>query len=441
MASPFQQQSLRRKIVYAVLIIGLFCVTLVMRTARNMGIEAQGAALELRDWDRGEVKLADSALRLTLSGFRGGAVCYLWWSAAEKQKKHEWNELELLTRSLTKLQPHFITPWLFQSWNLAYNVSVESDRIKDKYFYITRGIELLAEGERQNVRNPDLRFSMGFYNQHKIGLSDEANTFRCLFQMSCMDPVKRDPKRFRSGDATDSQVVDMEKFEQFCQENPMLVRRLRELLKKETPVNIVDFLQDNQNIASRYEDKPTIGGGGTEPQSKLKPEFDQFPILPPPDPSGTRGANVEARDFDNFTASREWYIYSNEPLPPADKEVNPAPFPRAFDPRKHRMPRYMAAQIFRGYPSRAQSYVAEYVAREGWFDEGWKIRGWFPDDKFANGQDAVVGQSNWGINAWEKAREMWRNHGVATGLYLTPEQINALRTRGKVQQEIPSERV
>src|SRR5262249_115223 len=152
-------------------------------------------------------------------------------------------------------------PWLFQSWNLAYNVSVEADRVKDKYFYIREGILLLAEGERQNKNNPDLRFSMGFYNQQKLGLSDEANTFRCLFQLSCIDPVKRDPDRFKSLDRSESQAIDMEKFEQFCRENPMLVRRLREKLKKETPMDIIDFLAENKRIPSRYEDKPMTTGG------------------------------------------------------------------------------------------------------------------------------------------------------------------------------------
>src|SRR5213078_1702295 len=132
----------------------LFCVSLILRQAPGFGMEAQAADLELREMDRGEVELTGSALRLSLSGARGAAVCFLWWTAADKQKKHEWNELELIVRSLTKLQPHFITPWMFQSWNLAYNVSVESDRIKDKYFYITEGIKLLAEGERQNKNNP-----------------------------------------------------------------------------------------------------------------------------------------------------------------------------------------------------------------------------------------------------------------------------------------------
>jgi hypothetical protein len=142
MGSPFQQQSLQRKIIYIVMILVLSFATYLLRqsdklwpgTQVPLGIDAQARALELREQDRGEVGLTGSALRLTLLGSRGLVVCYLWTAATKKQMKHEWNELELIVDSLTKLQPHFITPWLFQSWNLAYNVSVESDRIRDKYF-------------------------------------------------------------------------------------------------------------------------------------------------------------------------------------------------------------------------------------------------------------------------------------------------------------------
>jgi len=235
MASPLHQQSVRRKLVYTGLILVLFGVT----TFGLRGLELQGAPapwwtvagrandLGIRQRSQGEVELTGSAIRLLLTGSRGFAVCVLWNTAIEKQKKHEWNELEMIVRSLTKLQPYFITPWLFQSWNLAYNVSVESDLVRDKYFYITRGIELLAEGERQNRGNPDLRFSMGFYNQHKIGLADEANTLRSLYQMSGMDPHERDPNWLRTRDDTGRPVVIPDRFERFCQRHPMLVRRLR----------------------------------------------------------------------------------------------------------------------------------------------------------------------------------------------------------------------
>src|SRR5262249_46839225 len=146
--------------------------------------------------------------------------------------------------------------------------------VNDKYFYITRGIELLAQGERQNKNNPDLRFTMGFYNHHKIGLSDEANTFRCLYQMSAMDPRERDPERFRA-----EQAQSTANFEQFCRRHPMFVRRLRESLKREKPSDVVDFLAENQKIPSRYEDRsPAVG---SDDRSVLKSPDEQFPVLPP----------------------------------------------------------------------------------------------------------------------------------------------------------------
>ena len=65
-------------------------------------------------------------------------------------ERHEWEGLRLVVGAITKLQPFFITPWLFQSWNLAFNVSVECDRPRDKYYYVSQGLDLLAEGERRN---------------------------------------------------------------------------------------------------------------------------------------------------------------------------------------------------------------------------------------------------------------------------------------------------
>ena len=374
MASPFQQQSLRRKIVYTVLILVLFSATLVFRQMNTYGMEEQARNLGLREETLGDVELAGSALRLSLGGARGIAVCGLWWTATQKQMKQQWNELELIVRSVTKLQPHFITPWLFQSWNLSYNVSVESDRIRDKYFYIAEGILLLAEGERQNKDNPDLRYSMGFYTQHKIGLSDEANTFRCLFDMSRIDPVDRDPARLRTRDAAGNETVDLDKFEQFCRKHPMLVRRLREALKKNTPADVLDFLEDHQKIPSRFEEKRTASDSRGD-RSELKPLDQQFPVWPPRDPKGQRRvSDPDQIDLDNFMVARDWYAYAVEPMPDPVPEFGGLPAP--YDPRKYRMPRYMAATIFRGYPARGQTYIAEYQERDGWFDrEGWRIAG------------------------------------------------------------------
>src|SRR5436190_1864032 len=180
MASPYQQQAFQRKLTYGGLILVLLTASWGWRRIDwsvlglpVRGIDAQAAELSIREQSRGEVELTGAFVRLGLIGSRGLATCVLWSAAIEKQKKNQWNELEVIVRSLTKLQPHFVTPWLFQSWNLSYNVSVEADRVADKYFYITRGVDLLARGERQNRDHPDLRWSIGFFTQHKVGQSDE----------------------------------------------------------------------------------------------------------------------------------------------------------------------------------------------------------------------------------------------------------------------------
>src|SRR5207237_2619359 len=143
-----------------------------------------------------------------------------------------------------------INPWLFQSWNLAYNVSAESDRVRDKYFYISRGIQLIAEGERRNSNSSELRSMCGFYYRDKFGVSDEANTLQCLLQLSCMEPSERDPQRFRRS----GRQLDLDRFQTFCENHPQLVRRLREILMHGTPESVVDFLADHQKLPSRYED-------------------------------------------------------------------------------------------------------------------------------------------------------------------------------------------
>src|ERR1019366_667935 len=215
MATPLLQKARQQKMIYFGAIVVLFTLSLIHR---EFVVKPQAYRLQLLETSRGEVKLTSSAVRLMLTGSRGLAVTMLWYNAMDKQKRNEWNELELLVESITQLQPYFITPWLYQSWNLSFNVAVECDRPRDKYYYITRGLELLSEGERRNSGrgdesllndptakdvfpgHPDMRYYMGFTYQLKMGTSDERLTMRCLLEMSCIDPIERNPDRFWTTD-------------------------------------------------------------------------------------------------------------------------------------------------------------------------------------------------------------------------------------------------
>ncbi len=443
MASPFQQQARRRKLIYAGLILVLFTAAFLWRT---VAVAGQAQKLALREVDRGDVKLTDSAIRLSLTGSRGLATCVLWISALDKQKKNQWNELELLVRQVIKLQPHFITPWLFQSWNLAYNVSVESDRVRDKYFYVSRGVNLLAEGERQNRNNPDLRYWTGFYIQHKICKSDETNVQRSLFQLSLIPPNERDPARFKQiNPATNLEEVNYAELQDFCKKHPQLVRRLREGIMRDTrgeglrqftcPTarDVVQFLADNFRLPAPFEDRPPtpVGLWQKRDDDKLLPPHERFPPLPPArnpeppqrlyDPNDLTAEQVAqlADDVDAYKVTKAWFGYAQEPIP--DPDDMPGETKPITDRVHQRKPKQIATIIFRNQPSLAQSGVAERLQQEGWYDgEAWEIKGWFLNNRFVERRDGrdVRGPAEVSIDpgkaslvAWSDAHAMWRRYG------------------------------
>ncbi len=435
MANVFQQQARTRKLIYTAIILALFTASLMHR---RLVVEPAAEDLQLREVSRGEVELTSSAVRLTLTGSRGLAVTMLWWQALQEQDRHKWNEVELLVGSITKLQPYFVTPWLFQSWNLAFNVSVENDKPRDKYYYVSRGLQLLAEGERRNQGtfdsegrprfpgNPDMRYHLAFTYQLKIGTSDEKHAMQCLLDLSCIDPAKRDPDKLSASSAT-GRDVDLKAFEAFCRDHPRLVRRLSETLDYNTPKLIVAYLKDNYVLPARFTyDKKTLSG-----ESVLELPRAQFPIVPYP-PQGPSYPNPESREFsrealDVFLLSRTWFSYAQLPLPPPFK--NPGVDEPPFDPVHDRLPRNMTTMIFRGAPARAQGYIAERLEEEGWFDqEGWFNREWFEAQKGPDEELAPFGTEPKysAVRAWNAAHKMYLDFGVANGLYVTAAERRQL---------------
>jgi hypothetical protein len=426
----------RRKLVYGGIALGLLAITILARgvvamplsglkdTAGRWTVQEQSDRLELNEQSQGDVELTGAAVRLVLTGSRGLAVCALWISATESQKRGEWNKMDQQIGSITKLQPHFTVPWLFQGWNLSYNVSVMMDRLSDMYFYIARGLNLLAEGESINRNNPDLRYSIAFTYQNKFTVSDKVTTLRCLFQLSCMPKEERDYRKLLRGGR-----VDLEALRAFTERNPLLVRRLRESLIRygkdasgnelvmvlaENPRDVVDFLRDNEVLPTRYrEDDPRV----------LEDRLKQFPALPPPfyrDENEELNPNRPAGDAEAnaLRAARVWFRYANEVIPPPDPVPGPTPMNYRDPERKRRVPKQPMLIIFRQGPPRAQSYIAETLAREGWFDRD----PWVVDDPSVSGQNrwfrekVEVKPTDNSQEEWEVAHAMWSAHGQENGL-------------------------
>lgn len=481
MASPFQQAVTRRKWAYFLLIVALFTVSLYWRGkielpladkqratylnqlrvrgsvdpedvpapapnaiahaadwlySRTLEQQASNDALELRELDQGDPEITSTVMRLGTLGSRGFVITLLWRAAIEKFKRNEWHDFEFLVRTVTRLQPNFTTPWIYQSWNLSYNVSVENDRLNDMYFYITRGIELLAEGERMNRKSPDMRYQIGFYYQNKFSVADKVRTLSSLFQLSSIPPDERKASRFRN---PKTGQIDLDTFGEFARKNPQLCRRLVDQLGYARPEQIVQFLEDNYSVPSRFD--------AAQNDRLRRADEAQFPTLPPRTPTdGESGivarnfpftsaspAAVTNDSFDAFQAAGAWYAYSLEPLPPPPGEGTPkftAELAAGADQFRYRIPKSPMMILFRQAGPRVQTYRAERLSKEAWFEDA---TNWAPDVRADTDADRWFPKANVQLTTpvnskaeWARAADMWDHHARVNGLRLEPVRLATL---------------
>jgi hypothetical protein len=116
---------------------------------------------------------------IALGGFRGIAADLLWLRAIEMQDRGQFIELVTLADWITKLQPRMPGIWVFQSWNLAFNVSVMFERPEDRWRWVQHGVRLLRdEGLRYCPGQPRLYEELVWLYFFKIGGDlDDAHRF------------------------------------------------------------------------------------------------------------------------------------------------------------------------------------------------------------------------------------------------------------------------
>jgi hypothetical protein len=184
-----ERKSFYRKIVYGLAIVALLFPIAILSMPAT-ATKAGGKLAQIRSdpshpfsqSSLGDVDPASETMKLATLGLRGVAVNLLWEKANHYKKVEDWTNLTATLEQLAKLQPNFITFWKFQAWNLTYNVSVEFDGFRDRYYYVRRGIDFLKQGERYNKDNPHLLWDLGWFIGQKIGRADEHVQYRRLFR-------------------------------------------------------------------------------------------------------------------------------------------------------------------------------------------------------------------------------------------------------------------
>jgi hypothetical protein len=182
-----------KKIIYGLIIVLLFGAMFPY----GAWLAEEKKRKDLGEAAIGQIDTGSFMMKLfLLGGFRGIVANYLWIRAEENKRDHDWDRLKANVDLITKLQPHFLSIWTFQGWNLAYNVSVEWDAPEDKYDWIKQGIKFVQKGVEHNRRSPDLIWDTAWFYYHKLGFSDESIILRRLFRDDEEENFKsyRDPE-------------------------------------------------------------------------------------------------------------------------------------------------------------------------------------------------------------------------------------------------------
>jgi len=101
---------------------------------------------------------------------RGLAVHYLWYRAEELKQEGKYYESQQLARWICTLQPRFAEVWIFQAWNMSYNISVATHTPQERWQWVYNGIRLLRdEGIPNNDRVVALYRQLTWTWFHKVG--------------------------------------------------------------------------------------------------------------------------------------------------------------------------------------------------------------------------------------------------------------------------------
>jgi hypothetical protein len=106
---------------------------------------------------------------------RALAVDYLWIGLQKMQENGQYFDANQRAEWICQLQPHFPSVWIFQAWNMSYNISVAMNTGPDRWRWVKNGFELLRDqGIVLNPRSLSLYQQLAWIFNHKIGqMSDD----------------------------------------------------------------------------------------------------------------------------------------------------------------------------------------------------------------------------------------------------------------------------
>jgi len=171
-----------KKLLLLVLAVALLFGASRTQQAMNRDRDALGLTRTDAVLDNAPPVLAFTTV--ALGGFRGLISNLLWIRANDLQDDDKFFEAAQLADWITKLEPTYPQVWVFEAWNMAYNISVkfkenEPGVYTDRWNWLKRGLELLRDdGLRYNPNSILIYRELSWFFQHKMGQDlDDANNY------------------------------------------------------------------------------------------------------------------------------------------------------------------------------------------------------------------------------------------------------------------------
>lgn len=167
-------------IILSAIMIAVAMLTLASWQQGGIRTDRDKMGLSLKT-DLGDAPPSLAFATVAMGAFRGLIVDILWIRADDLKQKGQFFDAKQLADWITLLQPRFPQVWDFQSWNMAYNISVAIPNTQpaERWRWVRNGYELLRD--KAIPLNPH---SIILYRQlswifiHKIGdISDDCHMY------------------------------------------------------------------------------------------------------------------------------------------------------------------------------------------------------------------------------------------------------------------------
>ena len=185
---------------------------------------------------------------MSIGALRGLLVDYLWIKIHQMQKDGLYFEVMADADLITKLQPRFPQVWVFHAHNMAYNISVATHTIEERWEWVNEGIRLLREKAlRVNPDDLVLHKELAFFFMHKInGNSDDAHLYyKRKFAERWHNLLSEPPVSWKDRTAWIKEIADAPRtVQEAITQNPK-VQELLDILE----VDFSEFIGDDETLS------------------------------------------------------------------------------------------------------------------------------------------------------------------------------------------------